>query len=59
MNIEPILQSQLYGFEREFNDLVNLFNSNKLPNKILLSGPKGSGKCTFAYHLMNYILIHF
>ena len=56
MNIEPILQSQLYGFEREFNDLVNLFNSNKLPNKILLSGPKGSGKCTFAYHLMNYIL---
>ena len=28
----------------------------KLPNKILLSGRKGIGKCTLAYHLTNYIL---
>ena len=28
----------------------------KFPNKILLSGEKGSGKCTLAYHIINYIL---
>ena len=27
-----------------------------MPNSILLSGPKGSGKSTFVYHLINYIL---
>ena len=26
-----------------------------MPNKILFSGSKGSGKCTLAYHLINYI----
>ena len=27
-----------------------------MPNVILLSGPKGSGKATFAYHFINYLL---
>ena len=29
---------------------------NKLPSKILLSGEKGIGKCTLAYHLINFVL---
>ena len=29
---------------------------NKLPNVIMLSGPRGSGKATFAYHFINYML---
>ena len=29
---------------------------NKLPNKLLLSGQKGIGKSTLAYHLVNYAL---
>ena len=33
-----------------------MFNKNKLPNKILLSGYKGIGKSTLAYHLINYVL---
>ena len=56
MNLEPINQRKLYGFNNEFYQLIHLYNNNKFPNKILLSGEKGSGKCTFAYHLINYIL---
>ena len=38
------------------NELIKLYDDKKLPNKILLSGQKGIGKCTLAYHLINYIL---
>ena len=48
-------ETKLYGLNLNFNEIVNLSNSNKLPNKILLSGPKGIGKCTMAYHLINFI----
>ena len=56
MILEPANQIQLYGLGNEFNELVNLHNEKKFPNKILLSGQKGSGKCTMAYHLINFIL---
>ena len=56
MNLKPNLQKNLYGFDNLFLDLKNLFDQNKLPNKILFSGQKGIGKCTLAYHLSNYIL---
>ncbi len=47
--------NHLYGYDDFFLYLVNLYNNKKLPNKIIFSGPKGIGKCTFAYHLINYI----
>lgn len=56
MNLSPVNQRQLYGLKNEFNQLTNLYNKNKLPNRILLSGQKGFGKCTLVYHLTNYIL---
>ncbi len=56
MNLEPINQSNLYAFYDEFIQLIQLHKENKLPNKILFSGQKGIGKCTFAYHLINYVL---
>ena len=56
MNLNPINQLQLYGLENELYDLISLFEKKKLPNKILFSGRKGIGKCTLAYHLINYIL---
>jgi DNA polymerase-3 subunit delta' len=49
-------QLKLYGLEDYLNELINLYDDKKLPNKILLSGQKGIGKCTLAYHLINYIL---
>ena len=50
------LQQTLFGHEKIFDKLKNLYLKNKLPNKIILSGEKGIGKCTLAYHLINYIL---
>ena len=56
MNLEPISQKKLYGLVSYFNELKELYSKNKLPNKILLSGQKGLGKSTFAYHFINYVL---
>ena len=56
MDLKPNLQKNLYGFDNLFLNLKNLFDQNKLPNKILFSGQKGIGKCTLSYHLSNYIL---
>ena len=58
-NIEifhPKKQLNLFGYKKNFKSFVNLSLKNKLPNTILLSGKKGSGKATFAYHFINYIL---
>ena len=56
MNLFPINQLNLYGLHRNLNELVKLYKIDKLPNKIMLSGRKGIGKCTLAYHLINFIL---
>ena len=53
---EPIDQLKLYGYEDYFLSFEGLYKKNKLPNAILLSGPKGLGKSTFAYHFINYLL---
>ena len=49
-------QLKLYGFNDYFNSFVKMIKKNKLPNTILFNGPKGLGKSTFAYHLINFIL---
>lgn len=56
MNLSPNSQTNLYGLENQFNELVKLYKKDILPSKILLSGLKGIGKSTLAYHLINYIL---
>ena len=58
-NIEilaPKKQLRLFGYEDYFNSLRKLFDIGKMPNSILLSGLKGIGKSTFAYHIINYFL---
>jgi DNA polymerase III subunit delta' len=54
--IEPKNQLQLFGYKKYFDNFSELYNKKKLPNTILLSGLKGSGKATFAYHFINYLL---
>ena len=54
--IEPKSQLSLFGYENYFNSFIKLYKKNKLPNVILLSGPKGIGKATFTYHFINYLL---
>ena len=52
----PKSQLNLYGYDLYLNLFSKLYKENNLPKNILLSGPKGSGKATFAYHFINYIL---
>ena len=56
MNLKPVTQLSLYGHHLEFLNFIELYKSQKLPNKILLSGQKGIGKSTLAYHIINHIL---
>ena len=54
--VEPQNQTKLYGLDKFISELVKLYENNNLPNKILLSGQKGLGKSTLAYHFINYVL---
>jgi DNA polymerase III subunit delta' len=45
----------LFGLNRNFDFLKDLFICNKLPKVLMLSGKKGSGKSTIINHLMYYI----
>ena len=38
MNLSPNSQTNLYGLENQFNELVKLYKKDILPSKILLSG---------------------
>ncbi len=53
---KPSESTDLFGMNRHFNDITRLYNKGNMPNKILLSGKKGLGKSTLAYHIINYIL---
>ena len=55
-DLKPINQTKLFGLDKYINELIFLDNSSILPNKILLSGPKGQGKSTLVYHFINYCL---
>ncbi len=52
---KSINQLKLFGYDSYFNLFSNLYNNKKLPNSILLTGSKGLGKSTFAYHFINYL----
>ena len=55
MELKSSENTFLYGMNHFFNEIINLYNKKKLPTKILLSGKKGLGKSTLAYHIINYI----
>ena len=50
------LSISLYGLNHYLLEFIKLYENKKLPNKILLSGDKGLGKSTLAYHLSNFVL---
>ncbi len=53
--MEPSTQTKLYEYNDLFNLLIKLQNDSRLPNKFIISGKKGIGKSTFAYHFVNYL----
>ena len=55
-DLKPINQIKLFGLENFFLELSVFFKKNNFPNKLLLSGQKGIGKSTLAYHFINYVL---
>ncbi len=55
MILESKNNKELIGYNNFFLYLKELFDTNKLPSKIIFSGNKGIGKSTLAYHLTNYI----
>ncbi len=57
-SIPSKFQLKLYGFNDYIKNFISLFNKGRLPNTILLSGPKGLGKSTFVYHFANYLFSH-
>ena len=54
--LRPINQTKLYGMNRFLEKFIKLYEDEKFPNKILLSGQRGIGKSTLAYHFINYAL---
>ena len=47
---------EFIGFEKEYNDLLNRYESNNLPNSILIHGLNGIGKRTFLNKLVKNII---
>ena len=47
---------ELIGFEKEYNDLIYRYESNNLPNSILIHGLNGIGKRTFLNKLVKNII---
>lgn len=58
--IEGVLQpgenAFLFGYEKSFSKIQNMFHKNHLPQALILEGPKGIGKATFALHIAANIL---
>ena len=46
---------KLIGHESILNELIELNNDNRLPNKILLTGNKGIGKSLLVDHFLKNI----
>ena len=46
------INKKLYAYFGNFNFLYNLLEKNSLPNSMLISGEKGSGKTTFLLHFL-------
>ena len=43
----------LYGLKKELNFLLQLYDSQRLPMVLMLSGKKGIGKATMIIHFLN------
>ena len=48
--------NNLIGHNYLFQNLIELYQKNVLPNRILLNGSKGIGKFLFSTHFVNHIL---
>ena len=54
LNLYPSQQLNLYEYRSKFDLFKKLLINKRMPKCTLLTGVKGIGKATFAYHLINY-----
>ena len=52
----PVTSTKLFGYQDYFSVLTKLYEGKKFPKVLLLTGEKGSGKFTLAFHLVNFFL---
>ena len=50
----PIKSLTLYGYNEYFKKLIRLYENRNFPKVLLLTGEKGIGKFTLAFHIVNY-----
>ena len=55
---EPAENPMLAGHEAQGLQLASAYRTGKLHHALILSGPRGVGKATFAFHLAHHILKH-
>lgn len=53
---EPADNPNLIGHERARGNLASAFRAGRLHHALLLTGPAGIGKATFAFHLARHVL---
>lgn len=52
----PRHTTQIFGHQAVEQGLLEAWNAGKMPHALLLSGPKGIGKASFAYRLARFVL---
>jgi DNA polymerase-3 subunit delta' len=55
---EPVEHAELFGHVEEGNELARAYRSGKFHHAMILSGPRGIGKATFAFRLAYHLLSH-
>jgi DNA polymerase-3 subunit delta' len=54
-NFNQLYSTRLVGLDVYFDEMVKLYETEKLPRIMLLNGKKGIGKFTLVIHLINFI----
>lgn len=53
---EPVEHAELFGHIEEADELARAYRSGKFHHALILSGPRGVGKATFAFRLAHHLL---
>ena len=52
---DPFESNQLFSYSTYLNNFITLYKKGNLPKVLMLSGEKGLGKFTLAFHLFHFI----